>query len=57
MQEQDQKTGASNEKIKEVCDKIFYSKANDLSGSIGVKNLSMMMSLTDEEFEDYLNNL
>lgn len=57
MQEQNDNANNSKEDIKEVCDEIFYSKANDLSGSIGIKNLSTMMSMSDEEFEEYLNNL
>ena len=44
-------------KLQEVCDKIFYKAGSDLTGNIGVKNLSNVMSMSDREFEDYLNDL
>lgn len=44
-------------KVKDVCDKIFYKAGSDLTGNIGLKNLSSVMSMSDREFEDYLNDL
>ena len=43
------------EKLSSVCDELFYND-NNLKGSVGIKNLGKALSMTDEEFENYMKD-
>lgn len=38
-----------------VCDKLFYNNNSDLKGNIGIKNLADILSLSDKDFDEYID--
>lgn len=43
--------------LSDICDEIFYNNDGELAGSVGVKNLSDTLKMTDKELDEYLQDL
>lgn len=46
-----------SENLSKACDELFYDGDSDLKGNVGIKNLGSALSLSDEEFDIYMDNL
>lgn len=44
-------------KLSGICDELFYNQDTALKGSVGIKNLGEALSMSDEEFENYMKDL